>query len=182
MKELERSSQLTDDQKKLIEENLEFAHKVALKSDFARSLNSDDVIDIATEALVKAAMHFDQKKGVKFTSFAYRVIMNFLADKVKKDHNYKDILVAEFKEEYLQALQQDYTDVCYHEQKQRLYDFLIKHQHDREINLLIHRHFNNEDKVITQFELSEFFDLSQSQLSHLEKIAKERIQQELVHF
>lgn len=179
MKDIERSSRLTDHQKHLIEENLEFAKKVAFKSSVAKSLNKDDVIDLATEALVKAATRYNPDREVKFTSFAYRVIQNHLIDAFKRD--FKDVLVPDFEDQQLINRSGDYEVVDF-EQKHRLYEFLIKNQHDREINLLIHRYFNNEDKATTQSELTEFYNLSQAQLSYLERKAKERLQQQLSHF
>ena len=180
MKELERSSQqLTETQKQLIVDHLEFAKKVAFKSSVAKSLNYDDVIDLATEGLIKAATKYEAGREVKFTSFAYRVIQNHLIDNFKKD--YKDLLVSDFEDETSQQnlISNEMAD---HEQKQRLYEFLIENHHDREINLLIHRYFNNEDKATTQSELTEFYNLSQAQLSYLEKKAKERVQQQLSKF
>ena len=180
MKELERTSQqLTETQKQLIVDNLEFAKKVAFKSSVAKSLNYDDVIDLATEGLIKAATRYQPDREVKFTSFAYRVIQNHLIDVFKRD--FKDVLVSDFEDEEL--LQPSHcNEAAGYEQKQRLYKFLIENQHDREINLLIHRYFNNEDKATTQSELTEFYNLSQAQLSYLEKKGKERLQQQLLHF
>ena len=45
--------------------------------------------------------------------------------------------------------------------------------------MLIHRYFADEDKPTTQADLTAFYNLSQSQLSHLERKAKERIRKEL---
>ena len=179
MKDLERSSRLTDQQKHLIEENLEFAIKVAMKSSMAKSLNKDDVVDLAMEGLVKAATRYQSDRGVKFMTFAYCVIHNLLIDKLKQGGS-KELLVDNFEDEAFIRPFHDQTELDQHEQKQRLYEFLIQHQHDREINLLIHRYFNMEDKVITQSELTDFFQLSQSQLSHLERKGKERIRQQFL--
>lgn len=179
MKDLERSSRLTDHQKQLIEDHLEFAIKVAMKSSVAKSLNKDDVIDLAVEGLIKAATRYNPDREVKFTSFAYRVIHNLLIDKLKQGCN-KELLVGSFEEEAFIRPLRSYDEIEQHEQKQRLYDFLIQNQHDREINLLIHRYFNTEDKVITQAELTDFYQLSQSQLSHLEKKGKDRIRQQFI--
>ena len=179
MKDIERSSRLTDQQKHLIEENLEFAIKVAMKSSMAKSLNKDDVVDLAMEGLVKAATRYQSDRGVKFMTFAYCVIHNLLIDKLKQGGS-KELLVDNFEDETFIRPFHDQTELDQHEQKQRLYEFLIQHQHDREINLLIHRYFNMEDKVITQSELTDFFQLSQSQLSHLERKGKERIRQQFL--
>ena len=179
MKDLERSSRLTDQQKHLIEENLEFAIKVAMKSSMAKSLNKDDVVDLAMEGLVKAATRYQSDRGVKFMTFAYCAIHNLLIDKLKQGGS-KELLVDNFEDEAFIRPFHDQTELDQHEQKQRLYEFLIQHQHDREINLLIHRYFNMEDKVITQSELTDFFQLSQSQLSHLERKGKERIRQQFL--
>lgn len=176
MKEFERSSRLTDDQKKLLEENFEFAKKVAFKSSIANSMNKDDVVDIAIEALIKAVKSFDENRNVKFTSFAYRVIQNHLIDVFKKNYK-KEVLTDNVGEEAVAT--DDLTQLFeIDEKKQKLYEFLIKHQHDREINLLIHRYFNDDDKITTQSELAKFYQLSQPQLSHLERRGKERLRKE----
>lgn len=172
--EHERSSRLTDEQKQLIEENIDFAKKVAFKTNASKSLNYDDVIDLTLEALVKAATCYDTSRQSKFTTYAYRVIQNHLVDAVKRLN--REILVDSFEEE---AGHPEVKVGINELKKQQVYDYLIKHQHEREINLLIHRYFADEDKPTTQADLTAFYNLSQSQLSHLERKGKERIKKEL---
>lgn len=176
--EHERSGRLTDEQKQLIEDHMDFAKKVAFKSNASKSLDYDDVIDLALEALVKAAIRFDPTRENKFTTYAYRVIQNHLVDAVKKYN--KEILVDSLHE--TEPIQSDLESSDMKMNQQRLYEYLIKYQHDREINLLIHRYFADEDKITTQADLTTFYNLSQAQLSHLERKAKDRIRKELVHF
>lgn len=173
--EHERSSRLTDEQKQLIEENIEFAKKVGFKSNAAKTLNHDDVVDLAIEALIKAAACYDTSRQSKFTTYAYRVIQNHLVDAVKRLN--REILIESFDEE--EAGHQEANSGVNEFKKYQLYDYLIQHQHEREINLLIHRYFADEDKPTTQADLTAFYNLSQSQLSHLERKAKERIRKEL---
>lgn len=174
-----RSSQLTPYQQQLIVDHFEYAQKVAFKSSLAKSMPHDDLIDLAIEGLVKAATCFQPEREVKFTSFAYRVIHNHLIDKWKKD--YKELPVSDFDEGLVVQNTVD-NELRQHDQRQRLHDFLIQNQHDREINLLIHRYFNCEDKPTTQSDLTSFYNLSQAQISYLEKKGRERIQQQLHHF
>ena len=173
---MERTSRLSDRQNELIVEHFDFAKRAAFKCSVAKSLNASDVIDLAIEGLIKAAMRYDESKEVKFTSFAYRVIHNHLIDVFKRD--FKEYVTDEIELEQPPS-DQDSFELMMHENRERLHTWLIEHQHDREIKLLIHRYYADSNRLTTQSELTSFFELSQAQLSYLEKKAKDRLKQAL---
>tara|TARA_Y100000034_G_scaffold128658_1_gene183704 strand:+ start:4642 stop:5367 length:726 start_codon:yes stop_codon:yes gene_type:complete len=61
---------LTDEQRKLVEDNVGFAYKVASNYRVTDSMLREDLLQEAVFALMIAATDFDPDRGVKFISFA----------------------------------------------------------------------------------------------------------------
>lgn len=67
---------MTEEQEKLAVENIGLAKHIALTWNRTINMELDDLIGIAQLGLVKASIKFDQNKGVRFSTFAARVIEN----------------------------------------------------------------------------------------------------------
>lgn len=63
-----------------------FIKMVARKYFIYRGVDSDDLVQEATLALIKAVQHHDASKGTKFKSFASQCIDNRLRDVVRLNH------------------------------------------------------------------------------------------------
>lgn len=73
--------EITDEQRKLVEENHNLIYSFLQKNQFT----IDEYYDVAAIGLCKAAMNFDSKKGYSFTTYAYKVMFSeVLIDKRKK--------------------------------------------------------------------------------------------------
>lgn len=181
MKDIERSSlQLTPQQNQLIEDHYEFVIADALSMNVSKWLHPHDVVDIAQEALIAAAIKFDPTRSTKFTTYAHRVVYHKLVDYSRREEKefskLKELLEDEEVPQQLDDLMRHFERSY---QKDKLYDYLVHHQEDRGIKLLIHRYFFG-DKVVKQSDLSKQFNLSQSHLSFLENEAKKKIKNDLL--
>lgn len=84
---------LTDEQKKLVEENVRLAYYMAQKwmNQLApRRFDPDELRSLCALALCKAARAFDEEKGVKFATFAARCMDNEVLMVLRKEkHNWR---------------------------------------------------------------------------------------------
>jgi RNA polymerase sigma factor (sigma-70 family) len=71
---------MTDEQKKLVEDNLNLARHLAYKFIIKGTYNFtyDEIFSLFSFALCKASIAFDLKNGVKFSSYACRCMVNEL--------------------------------------------------------------------------------------------------------
>ena len=81
-----KQTRLTDEQRKLVEENTRIVY-YALRREFGDEFVCDeDNISEGFYALCRAAMMFDPEKGYKFSSYAYKAVVNrirYLANRRK---------------------------------------------------------------------------------------------------
>ena len=82
----DKKTRLTDEQRKLVEENTRIVY-FALRREFGDEFVCDeDNISEGFYALCRAAMMFDPEKGYKFSSYAYKAVVNrirYLANRRK---------------------------------------------------------------------------------------------------
>lgn len=93
---------MTDEQVKLVEDNLDMAYKVAYKwiRDYSgRKWDVEDFKSAAHEGLVKAAQTYNPEKGYQFNTYAGTCIQNEIRMLLRKDHHavtaYLDDIVME---------------------------------------------------------------------------------------
>ena len=72
--------QLDDNERKLVEENMRLVPFIIKRYFGPHHLQDDDMMSIGYLALCKAALKYDQNRGVKFTTYASRAIINDLRD------------------------------------------------------------------------------------------------------
>ena len=72
--------QLDDNGRKLVEENMRLVPFIIKRYFGPHNLQDDDMMSIGYLALCKAALKYDQNRGVKFTTYASRAIINDLRD------------------------------------------------------------------------------------------------------
>lgn len=80
---------LTEEQQKLVEENLEWADAVSAKYHKSKRLSRDLLDDIICEGrvgLVKAARRWDKENGSKFHVYAYFYVIGEIIDKSRALH------------------------------------------------------------------------------------------------
>lgn len=88
---------LTRENEHLVLENQKLVHYIVRKMwKTSTSTEYEDLVSIGTIGLVKAAIQFDQSKGIKFSSYACTCIKNEILIHFKKANNYaNDISIDE---------------------------------------------------------------------------------------
>lgn len=88
---------LTREKEHLVLENQKLVYYIVRKmGKTPTSTEYEDLVSIGTIGLVKAAIQFDQSKGIKFSSYAYTCIKNEILIHFKKANNYaNDISIDE---------------------------------------------------------------------------------------
>lgn len=67
---------MTDEQRKLVEDNIELAYHFVYTYCNNYDIEFDDKIQLASFALCKAAISFDDHEGISFSTYAYKVMLN----------------------------------------------------------------------------------------------------------
>lgn len=80
---------MTEEQNKLVTENLNLARKFAHDYSFSKQ-DYEDREAIAFESLCKASIHFNPDKDVKFSTYASSIIKRDLQKEITKENNRPD--------------------------------------------------------------------------------------------
>lgn len=88
---------MTEDQKKLVEDNMKLAYHYVHKYGFSFGLDFDDAVQIASLGLCYAAMKFDPSRKISFSTYAYTCMTNqFLQLNRKKNakcRNFEEVSI-----------------------------------------------------------------------------------------
>lgn len=75
---------MTLEQQKLVESNINLVYSYAHKYKDKFRIEFDDLIQIASVGLCKAVMSFDESRGIKLSTYAFRVIHNEVLTTIRK--------------------------------------------------------------------------------------------------
>lgn len=87
----------------LVERHLKYVERIAKRYCF-KKISFMDLIQEGNIGLLKAAEKFDEKYGVKFTTYAYRWIKIYILRYLKKNLEYRDNIEKEFDEHRIEDI------------------------------------------------------------------------------
>ena len=164
----------------LIEHNLRLVVYTAQKFDNT-SVNIEDLISIGTIGLIKAVSSFDNEKNIKMATYASRCIENEIlmhlrkVAKVKKEVSLDEPLNTDAEGNELcisDILSSENDDVTKNIDKQDEKDNLKRVLNDlteKEKEIMCMRYGLSGKSEMTQKEVADFFEISQSYISRIEK-------------
>ena len=164
----------------LIEHNLRLVVYTAQKFDNSGS-NIEDLISIGTIGLIKAVSSFDNSKNIKMATYASRCIENEIlmhlrkVSKIKKEVSLDEPLNTDAEGNELcisDILSSDSDEVTFSMDKQDEKDDLKRVLNDlsqKEKEIVCMRYGLSGGSEMTQKEVADFFDISQSYISRIEK-------------
>jgi len=172
--EMLRSMNPNERRESLITNNIRLAISVAQKFSY-----EEDFESVAMIGLIKAADTFDIEKGIRFATYAARVIQNDILMYIRKNKKYLKIISFEtiipgtdenpltiedtlsYEDERLKNLEQAEQNLELHR--------IIHSLPDRECKIICLLYGIGESRSYRQKEVAERFGLSQSYISRLEK-------------
>lgn len=63
---------------------------------FKNSKDPDNLFGVGSLALLKAIRAYRPERNTKFSTFAYRIVLNDICDEIKKEKKYEDLIDAEY--------------------------------------------------------------------------------------
>lgn len=172
--EMLRSMEPSERRESLITNNIRLAISLAQKFSY-----EEDYESVAMIGLIKAADTFDFEKGIRFATYATRVIYNDILMYIRKNKRYTKIISFEtiipgtdenpltiedtlcYEDERLKNLEQAEQNLELHR--------IIHSLPDRECKIICLLYGIGESRSYRQKEVAERFGLSQSYISRLEK-------------
>ena len=188
LEELAKNNQTA--RERLIEHNLRLVVYIAKKFENT-GIDLEDLISVGAIGLIKAIQSYDNKKNIKLATYASRCIENEILMQLRKSNKLK----AEVSLEEPLNCDNDGNELllcdvlCFEEEnvtkglelsaeKQLLFQSLQKLQkREQEIMILRFGLFGNQEK--TQKEVADFFGISQSYISRIEKKILNKMKKEL---
>jgi len=146
---------------KLVNDNEKLAYKVAHKFTPKVMVDFDDIKQMALIGLYKAAKSFDESKGVKFSTYAYRVATNEVLQEMRKFKNTS---------ESIDEMEMDVTYQEPHYEDSTTMESVKVYLDDSEFKIVC-----MTMDGFNQKEISKAVGLSQSQVSRVFIRAKEKI-------
>ncbi len=86
---------MTERQKKLVENNIKLAYYIAKKWSGNYGIDKEEALSAAQYGLVKAAIGFTEERGVKFATYAARVMENEIRQQLRKDRRKRALVSLE---------------------------------------------------------------------------------------
>ena len=175
----------------LIEHNLRLVVYTAQKFDNTGS-NVEDLISIGTIGLIKAVSSFDNSKNIKMATYASRCIENEIlmhlrkVSKIKKEVSLDEPLNTDAEGNELcisDILSSDSDEVTFSMDKQDEKDDLKRVLNDlsqKEKEIVCMRYGLSGGSEMTQKEVADFFDISQSYISRIEKKILDKMKVEIL--
>ena len=175
----------------LIEHNLRLVVYTAQKFDNTGS-NVEDLISIGTIGLIKAVSSFDNSKNIKMATYASRCIENEIlmhlrkVSKIKKEVSLDEPLNTDAEGNELcisDILSSDSDEVTFTMDKQDEKDDLKRVLNDlsqKEKEIVCMRYGLSGGSEMTQKEVADFFDISQSYISRIEKKILDKMKVEIL--
>jgi len=174
----------------LITRNLRLVAHIAKKYQNT-DVETQDLISIGTIGLIKAILSYDSDKNSKLATYAAKCIDNellmMLRNKKKQSREvsiYEPIGTDKEGNEIslLDILKQEQTDIIEEMDTQenisRLHAIINKCLNKREKEIILLRYGLITDKEITQREIGEYFGISRSYISRIEKKALQKLRHE----
>jgi len=174
----------------LITRNLRLVAHIAKKYQNT-DVETQDLISIGTIGLIKAILSYDSDKNSKLATYAAKCIDNellmMLRNKKKLSREvsiYEPIGTDKEGNEIslLDILKQEQTDIVeemdIQENISRLHSIINKCLNKREKEIIMLRYGLLTDKEITQREIGEYFGISRSYISRIEKRALQKLRNE----
>lgn len=78
---------MTDEQRTFVEQHMGLAHYVARKFKRYRSIDREDILQMAKLGLCRAVIMFDADRGVKFSTFAVPVMLHEILMCTRRKHH-----------------------------------------------------------------------------------------------
>lgn len=185
--EMLRSMEPSARRESLITNNIRLAISLAQKFSY-----EEDYESVAMIGLIKAADTFDFEKGIRFATYAAKVIHNDILMYIRKNKRYTKIISFEtiipgtdenpltiedtlsYEDERLKDLEQVEQNLELHR--------IIHSLPDRECKIICLLYGINEKRPYNQREVAERFGLSQSYISRLEKIILKKMKPMLKNY
>ncbi|MBR7172273.1 MAG: RNA polymerase sporulation sigma factor SigK [Clostridia bacterium] len=175
----------------LIERNLRLVVYTAQKFDNTGS-NIEDLISIGTIGLIKAVSSFDNSKNIKMATYASRCIENEIlmhlrkVSKIKKEVSLDEPLNTDAEGNELcisDILSSETDEVTVSMDKQDEKDDLKRVLNDlseKEKEIVCMRYGLSGNSEMTQKEVADYFDISQSYISRIEKKILDKMKVEIL--
>jgi RNA polymerase sporulation-specific sigma factor len=175
----------------LIERNLRLVVYTAQKFDNT-NVNIEDLISIGTIGLIKAVESFDNNKNIKLATYASRCIENEIlmhlrkTAKIKKEISLDEPLNTDSEGNELcisDILSSETDEVDFSMDKQDEKDDLNKVLNDlseKEKEIMCMRYGLSGKSEMTQKEVADFFEISQSYISRIEKKILDKMKVEIL--
>lgn len=189
LEELEQGSE--DAKKLLIERNLRLVVFIARRFENA-GVNIEDLISIGTIGLIKAINTYRRDKNIKLATYASRCIENEILMYIRKianqknevsldepinmDYDGNELLLSDIlgtDEDVILRPMEDDVDLCLLRQA-------VKELPEREREIVTMRYGLDGRKELTQKEVAQILQISQSYISRLEKRIMQRLKKEIL--
>lgn len=168
---------MTKERQELVEKNMPLAHFVANRYRSV-SVDFDDIRQTAYLGLVKAVIHFDSDKGIRFSSFAVTVITNEIRIFLRNQRKH-EFVTASLDAELMTGEDCTLNDIIPdthndYERVDTVYDLQknIQLLSETELKVLQLKISNPE---ATQMDLEEILGLSQSYISRILKQVRKKV-------
>ena len=181
----------TNSRNKLIEHNLRLVAHIVKKYD-NKYVDTDDLISIGTIGLIKGVDTFSLEKGVKITTYCARCIENEILMYFRKNNKYtKDISINDTIgydkdggeitiQDILKSDDVDFSeDIDLKDNIKALYKYMDVLT-PREKKIIINRYGLNNNKELTQKNISKNLGISRSYVSRIEKRALTKLLREFI--
>ena len=175
----------------LIERNLRLVVYTAQKFDNTGS-NIEDLISIGTIGLIKAVSSFDNSKNIKLATYASRCIENEILmhlrkiSKIKKEVSLDEPLNTDAEGNELcisdiLSCEDDEVDVSMDKQDEKDdLKMVLNGLNEKEKEIMCMRYGLSGKSEMTQKEVADFFDISQSYISRIEKKILDKMKIEIL--
>ena len=177
----------------LIERNLRLVVYIAKKFDNTR-VELDDLVSIGTIGLIKSISGFDPTKNIKLATFASRCIENEIlmhlrkVSKIRREVSLDEPLNTDAEGNELcisDILCSEKDDVTQNIDKEDEFSNLkiaLEELGDKEKEIMLMRYGLRGKTEMTQKQVADYFEISQSYISRLEKRIMKRLKKEIVRY
>lgn len=176
---------------KLIEHNLRLVLYISKKFESPKA-ELEDLVSVGVIGLVKAVDSFNAEKNIKLATYASRCIENEILMHLRKinrtlndisldeplsiDDEGSELMIADI----IPATEDTYNIVEFEDEKKYLRQTLLGLD-DREKQIITLRYGLNGDEELTQKEVADLLDISQSYISRLEKKILKKLKSSMNH-
>ena len=170
---------LTAEQEKLVTDNIALTHYFA-KRYFYYGMDQEDIASVGTIGLVEASQRFDESKGVKFATFASRCINNRIIKNIVRPKTIRAVsLNNEISEDGSEMLEITPSDVDVEQEVSFNSDLTkaLSVLSDRERFVITRRFGLDGLESLRQIQVGELLNISQMQVSRIEKKALARLRE-----